>query len=431
MNLWKEAIITCILEQLIEIKSFTNDPIVDLTNVEQNLLEKLSIDGKKSKFNESDFSQISKLINCKKLNQINLNYQNENFQRIHTEMFANFKNLKKLVLNCGHLDLIRTKNFSNLPNLEYLSITESKINKIENDAFYGLNQLKWLILSSNEITDIQAENFIGLDHLEYLILNQNKIKSINENTFEGLVNLKALEMVENQIKFLSDNSFNGLFNLKILNLNNNKSSLVIKTGALSCLLSLEVLDLASNTIEYLDPLVFEKLKNLKYLNLSNNLFNCFEFVKSLQKLEALNVIRMKQISNELKNINLKNLKFLKIEIEQVPVFSESFAQLKALDLNGVIDFEENCFRNLSNLEFLKIVTKKDSIINKIDENLLRPIKKIRYFYIEVKKFGDKSLEKFKKSEKMITENFKNNSDFFSCETEIDDEKNILYIQVKP
>ncbi|RNA30532.1 leucine-rich repeat-containing 15-like [Brachionus plicatilis] len=250
---FKEALETTILQKLIELKSMINDPIIDLTNIGKNHLEKLTIDGKKSKFNENDFNEIVKLINCKKLDEFYLFYKNENFQRIHVDSFANFQNLKKLVIKCDHLNLIKSKNFSMLSNLEYLSITESKINKIEKGAFHGLIHLKWLFLSSNEITNIEAENFTGLDHLEYLILNQNKIESIENKTFAALVNLKALEMVENRINSLSENSFDGLFSLKILNLNN-KSGLRIDDKAFNSLSSLEVLDLASNTIEHLDSL---------------------------------------------------------------------------------------------------------------------------------------------------------------------------------
>lgn len=419
---------TSILKQLIELKSNSENLAINLTNADENCLEKLTVDAKNSKYNENDFNQVSKYINCKKLIEFSLFNQNENFQRIHSEMFTNFKSLRKCELKCNHLDLIKTKNFTSMPNLEYLSITESKLSKIENDAFHGLIQLKWLVLSSNELDDIEAECFLGLDHLQFLILNQNKIEEIKEKTFESLINLKALELVENRIKFLHQNSFSGLNNLKILNLNNNKSSLSINTTAFNSLTNLEVLDLASNTMICLDPLVFENIKNLRYLNLSNNLFRSLDCVNGLKKLEALNVLRMKQISREFNTAYLNSLKYLKIEIEDIPIFNESFGKLKVLDLRDVNSFETNCFKNLSDLEFFKLETKKDSIIENIDENLLKPFKKIRYFYIQVEKFGDKSLQKFCEREKMFLKTFEK-ADLASCETEIDNSKNIIYTQV--
>lgn len=413
---------------MIEIKSKFEDFTINLTNVDENCLEKLTIDGKNAKFNENDLNEVSKLINCKKLIEFNLLCQNENFQRINSDMFSNFRSLRKLELKCYYLNSIRTKNFSRMPYLEYLSITETKVNKIEKDAFHGLFQLKCLILSSNELVDIEAECFTGLDHLEFLVLNQNKIEQIKEKTFESLINLKALELVENQIKILHQNSFSGLFNLKILNLNYNRSSLNINDTAFDSLVNLEILDLASNTMVHLNPLIFEKITNLRYLNLSNNWFRSWDFINGLKRLEALNILRTKQISRELDIIYLNNLKYLKIEIEDIPVFNESFSKLKVLDIRGVNNFRTNCFENLSNLEFLKIEAKKDSIIEKIDESLLRPFKKMRYFYIQVEKFGDKSLQKFCEREDVYLKIFER-PDLVSFETQIDNSRNILYLQV--
>ncbi|CAF0909422.1 unnamed protein product [Brachionus calyciflorus] len=421
----RDQIYSSVLIKLIEIKSKDLNPVIDLSKIEENFLESLKLDLKKTNF--TDLELVTNILNVKKLKELTIISNHVNLTKIPKEMFHHFSHLKKLILKCSNLDNLRENNFSNLKHLEYLAIQESKIDRIEKFTFSNLKNLKCLFLSSNQLENLEPDMFIGLDHLEYLILNQNRLSCLKENTFSRLINLKGLELVENKLNLIEKNSFIGLESLELLNLSNNRAYLKINTGAFNSLNNLKILDLASNTIDNIQEGTFEALVNLQFLNVSNNVLKNLDFLSRLPKLEALICVGMEHAVINMEKLEVSNLKYLRIECQEVPILSSNLKNLQALEIRSVGDFKQGCFKNLESLEYLKINAQKDSVIDKLSENQFKEVmNKMRYLFLETRKYGEKALEKFKLKEEMFKEFFKQ-KDFVSCE--MSEEDGLLFLEI--
>lgn len=259
LSSFEELVKISILLDLLEKRFEERTPIIDLTNTSMNKMEQFFIYSEnREDIEETDFDCLKDFIDIDSIRQFHLTH---NYLKLMpAKIFANFKYITDLDLNCQLIECVVENNFFLLHNLTSLAIINCSVFNIEENAFSGLKNLKSLVLTMNYIQDIDSKMFTDLENLEHLNISQNVIDEIRENTFICLKSLNCLMLTDNKIEKLHKNAFNGLNSLKTLDLNFNKKDLKIDQSALESVTGLEILDIGNNDISNIDKDVFKKIR---------------------------------------------------------------------------------------------------------------------------------------------------------------------------
>jgi Leucine-rich repeat (LRR) protein len=232
--------------------------------------------------------------------------------------------------------------FSNDLKLNHLSICN-----IDSDMFADFKKIKKIDLSHNNMKSLSEATFPGFLHLEELDLSYNNLTGLLENLFNPLVNLKRLYLEYCNLNELNENLFAGLVSLVSLNLSRNPLKCIQK-NVFSKLKILEKLDLNGCNISNLKSNQFDGLSNLQELNISYEKAFDLDAYNSMPEL-----IKLCIVTSDDEAINLKNLNKLK-ELELS--LSARLEHLTLADLKNLINLKlvcETTKKNYSNQDRLK------------------------------------------------------------------------------
>ncbi|XP_025832932.1 connectin [Agrilus planipennis] len=188
---------------------------------------------------------------------------------IPTKALEYLKDLKRLMISYGNVDVIHPYAFANLTELRELTLPRSQIANLDHHAVAHLPNLTEINFNENRIYQLQKDVFVDLPNLQKLTINHNNLSFIQEGAFRYLSHLVELEMKDNFITVLTKDTFTGLSELKRLDLSFNNIS---RLGDLTFaeLWVLEELILERNDIEFISDRAFAGLTHLRKLDLGHN-----------------------------------------------------------------------------------------------------------------------------------------------------------------
>ncbi|CAF0914820.1 unnamed protein product [Brachionus calyciflorus] len=358
-NYFQELLKLKVLTELIQ--SNRDDLIIDLTNIENNQIEKLDLIKDYQVLNENSLSCISSLLNLKSIKEIK--FRRGSITEIPDNFFIKFKNLKKL--NLKFLENLKEDVFNGLENLEILKIYDSFSLNPEANALEKLTNLKKLILFKGTIKNIAFLN--NLKSLKKLVIKKCNFELFEMKSLNGLTSLESLRLFKNKFKQIEKNNFEGFKNLKSLE-SDYEPEIFTKNSPL------EILSLKS-------LINHNNFKSLKFLNIRDfNLFSDFNFLNGLNELEFLDLEVPDNLTRSFETVDLSKLKFLVLTCQNI-YLNESLKNLQGLELIGSKLFSPNQFVNLVNLDYLS-VSYSDFVINKDSLASLLVLKNMKYFKFE-------------------------------------------------
>ncbi|CAF0873150.1 unnamed protein product [Brachionus calyciflorus] len=353
---------------------------LDLSNIDQNILNSLSLDIRKS-INEDQFNHIGDIINLKELKILEFLFEFQ--ESLNPKWFNKFEWVERLTIIGSKIKVLNNQNFSSLKNLKELYFNNIFPELIYQDAFEGLINLEVLSIDSSNFCFLYKINLsscktlrkvilkrnfsvafndqILSETLTELILLENTLVSLNEKTFNNLKNLQILvikckkRIEDSQRTFINKNTFKDLFNLKVLNLEHCNFSSSENSIYFNDLTNLEYLSLNFNTINDFDLSNLNNLVNLEYLDLGNN-------SKSI----------------DLNQVELPRLKFLQLNNNPLPKLS-NFSNLKGVYFSSIRNLEENYFNFMNCLEFVKLEFRFDQVLN---ENHVSGLRDMLFFEVK-------------------------------------------------
>lgn len=141
--------------------------------------------------------------------------------KLPKEIFKKFLNLKHLIVNGNHVQLLERDTFDGAENLEVLRLSNNDLKELPPFVFNSMRSLKTLDLGRNKIERIEAESFAGMNNLERLYLSDNSLKFITSNAFLPLRKLVSLSLENNQISQLPSDVFKYNKMIRSIGLSNN------------------------------------------------------------------------------------------------------------------------------------------------------------------------------------------------------------------
>lgn len=141
--------------------------------------------------------------------------------KIPKDIFSQFKNLRNLIVNGNHLEIIEETTFDGAKYLEVLRLSNNNLKELKSLIFRFALNLKTLDLGRNKIANIESKAFTGLENLERLYLSDNNLRRLPSDIFYPLKKLIFLSLENNRIDFIDDDAFMKNRMLKSLGLSNN------------------------------------------------------------------------------------------------------------------------------------------------------------------------------------------------------------------
>ncbi|RNA05092.1 hypothetical protein BpHYR1_005646 [Brachionus plicatilis] len=368
-------LIACMLKTKIEYNH--DSAVIDFAKLEKNRLLNLSINYWKN-LNTRSLDIIEKFTNCSSINTFYLSIKSVNTIPCF-DFYKSLSGLKELRLNFnGHLN---NGTFKYLINLELLVL--KYIKGIDDNVFNDLNNLKKLEVNYTKISQIYGDTFFPLKNLIELNLDNNQIGTVSDKCFSNLNNLKILNLSKNKIKKITEFFFDGLSKLKHLDLSEN----LLETLHPNCfgqLQRLELLNLRSNKLRKIDQVAVVNQEKLKFLTIQNNHVIKCDFLFQLRHLEFLDLSSAEPIQSSvcLKNTFLPKLKMLVLRCLNVCLVEKNFQNLQALEIRDIESLDQGCFRNLTNLEFLKLNFRKTNFLFSLGEKHFENLNGLKYFSVE-------------------------------------------------
>lgn len=141
--------------------------------------------------------------------------------KLPNEIFKKFLNLKHLVVNGNHVQLLEMDTFDGAENLEVLRLSNNDLKELPPFVLKSMRNLKTLDFGRNKIERIESDSFVGLNSLERLYLSDNSLKFISSTAFSPLRKLVSLSIENNQINELDGDIFKQNKLLRSLGISNN------------------------------------------------------------------------------------------------------------------------------------------------------------------------------------------------------------------
>lgn len=333
---------------------------------------------------ESKFYCTETLINKSEVNELTINWCN--FNKIPSEIFKKFENLKKFTIKSENIESIKRDDFIDANKLEFLGIYGNGIRYGEslftnvpkirefyvfnveksyfhNDALKGSHQPKILNLKQSDVSKTDRNQIFDIStDIESIILANCSIQHIESLNIHLKNQIKWIDLENNLIAELTEKSFEKLNHLRIVNLLHN-SIKNIASNTFAKLNRLVFLGLSWNQLESLSKGMLEGASNVMFATFHGNKIktieaDTFSVMKNLKKL----ILSYNEISTlDPHTFNgLRNLEFLELSYNPIASFDAStfndLTKLKELGLRDgkltAIDF--NTFAKLPNLKFLDL-----------------------------------------------------------------------------
>lgn len=352
---------------MIEKRSNNFEGLIDLTDSKTNLLEKFEI---KRNFvenlNKNDFKKLTKLINSKEL--VDCDFEFNSLHEIVENQFYDLNGIKKLSLQIDEQCLFQDGCFNGLNSLESLFIEGIGNTTFSRRFFYGLSNLTHLEISYSSISILENKFFDEIPKLNDLKFYSNNLKTICNSAFSGIKNLTILELSKNRIISVQKNAFSNMLNLKFLSLQNFVKNSFQSPSFLNRFKNLECLVLSNQNI-VLNNLKFLDLPNLKFLSISSTIIPQLPD----NNLIFLAIKNLNQLSNN-SFISCRNLKGLSLRVNRILI--DKFQKLKVLNLQSVeyfsIKFEfENEKENIFDCEKIFGLKKQNFVIKEKDITIVK------------------------------------------------------------
>ena len=184
--------------------------------------------------------------------------------RIHSNAFAEIRQLRRLELHDMSVSSLPDSLFNDLENLEVLYLKNVYLRRIDSRAFAGLSKLKTLGIINTKINLLPDTIFDDLENLENLYLEENCLRRINSRVLARLTKLKKLSLHRNKLQRIDDAAFYAMSNLESLDLSVNfLENLPVSILTLVNLRSLN-LDQALKLSSFLSRLVMPSLVRMGY-----------------------------------------------------------------------------------------------------------------------------------------------------------------------
>lgn len=141
--------------------------------------------------------------------------------KLPKEIFKKFINLKHLIVNGNHVQLLEDDTFDDAARLEVLRLSNNDLRQLKPFVFHAMNNLKTLDLGRNKIETIDSKSFIGLSNLERLYLSDNSLKLLPSRILFPLKKLISLSLENNQIARFDSDVFKENKLIRSMGLSNN------------------------------------------------------------------------------------------------------------------------------------------------------------------------------------------------------------------
>uniref|UniRef100_I3KZK7 SLIT and NTRK like family member 2 n=1 Tax=Oreochromis niloticus TaxID=8128 RepID=I3KZK7_ORENI len=122
-------------------------------------------------------------------------------QMIYRTDLTEYSSLELLHLGNNRIAVIQEGAFENLTNLRRLYLNGNYIESLSQSLFAGLQSLQYLYLEYNIIKEILPQTFNSLHNLQLLFLNNNLLRSLPDNVFGGTM-LTRLNLRNNHFSYL-------------------------------------------------------------------------------------------------------------------------------------------------------------------------------------------------------------------------------------
>ena len=305
-----------------------------------------------------------------------LDLQDLHLQDINDTTFISLagSNVTELVLDHSAIDKIPSNMFNSFLELKNLSLKHNKITKINDKTFLPLTKLKKLRISDNYLLYCINPLLSGLPStLVYLDESKNLIRRFGSECMNGLDQLGRIELANNKLgnSGLSRNAF-AKSDIKSIQLDKNRLT-SLANGTFNNLSSLVDISLRDNALDYIET-------------------GCFQ---GLISLSALRFTRNPQLGNHIDNLqialsNVPNLLILDLSscgIERLPVtFLHTLVKLQRLVLtnNAIISWEPELFLNQKNMAFLYL--RRNRIVT-INSTAVQYLPALREIYLDLNPFS--------------------------------------------
>jgi Leucine-rich repeat (LRR) protein len=273
--------------------------------------------------------------------------------------------VRSLDVSWNQLQILPAESgITRLRQLQHLYLQHNELAEVYGDALSGLSSLRVLNMSNNKLESLPGGLFASSKELREIYLQHNSLYELARGLFRRLEQLLVLDLSDNQLSssHIDDGTFVGLIRLIVLNLSHNALTR-IGVHTFKDLFFLQILDLRNNSIGYIEDNSFLPLYNLHTLNLADNRLHhigalLFNGLFVLSKLTLSNNLIVNIDRQAFRNCSdLKELDLSSNALPNVPEALKELSFLKTLDLgeNQISDFHNGSFRNLQQLNGLRLI----------------------------------------------------------------------------
>ncbi|CAF1077050.1 unnamed protein product [Brachionus calyciflorus] len=346
------------------INSYTDDLIIDLTQIETNRITQLILSDDFCDLDRSNLNFVNTILNVPSVKEIKIKSL---YTNLPNNLLRPFKCLTKLNLNVHHLEGLNQELFNSLENLQTLKLSNVFLIKPELNSFEKLSKLNKLILYG-----VVLKNFDILENLQNLkkLVVKKCVINLALKSLNGLNSLESLKLFDNEFKQIDKNFQLNLKSLKSLESNHDLEIFKINP-------QLEILSLKPKSLKN-----YNNFEYLKFLNIQD--FSSFEdlnFLNGLSQLEFLDFKIERNLTEAFESVHLPKLKFLILTCETTPFFNETFMNLNGLELTSIESIRKDQFVNLLNLDYLCVFYADFCLNTKTIPSFLL-LKHLKYLKIE-------------------------------------------------
>ncbi|XP_075986557.1 uncharacterized protein LOC142983516 [Anticarsia gemmatalis] len=242
-----------------------------------------------------------------------------------------------------------------------------------------------ITLKACRIYDIEYESFNDLTSLKYLDLSQNKISKLKLGVIDEPKQLTYLNLSYNMLTDFPLGLFDQTTNIDSLDLKGNKIN-KLELGIFDPLKKLKFVDLSSNALQGKDisPYLFDQSPHITFMDFSrNDMTDAPEnLLHAFQELEVLNLDRtfLKEVPLFATKSNLRTMKQLILSTNQISSLDNA-AMFVNLDGLQILDLSYNIIERingdvLSPLKNLQKIVLRNNKIKTIPDNLFKNMPKL-------------------------------------------------------
>lgn len=210
-----------------------------------------------------------------------LHLESANIRVIEPNAFAGLHRLRVLRLFGNQIDRLEARSMAHLSHVKEVYVTDNRIKRIGKDAFLGSTRLGTVDLRNNPVERVEAGAFNGLKHVERLLLPSD-IVLIEPGAFENLTDVNYLEIRKWKPKDtrwggVAPHTFRGLRDVRTLQIE--KSDLgTILPHAFDGLTGVEYLYIRNSLITRIRKRSFVGMHRVRRLGLTKNFIDHIDYM---------------------------------------------------------------------------------------------------------------------------------------------------------